>query len=70
VLLVLVIIALGYVAFVKNNKEVSQQNGVNSLLLELNKEMNKPNASLETINNFLVSKYGPCWGIPEDQCSE
>lgn len=44
--------------------------GENNLLLELGTLTAKPGASLETINDFLFDKYGPCWGIPKGQCRE
>ncbi len=49
----------------KNSKDTAPQ-----LLEELSNIMRKPGAIIDDVNNFLVQKFGPCWGIPEGQCRE
>ena len=51
------------------NQESSQGN-VGPLLGELGTLMRNPNTTTDDINDFLVHKYGPCWGIPEGECRE
>lgn len=49
----------------KSSKDTAPQ-----LLKELSNVMRKPGAIIDDVNDFLVQKFGPCWGIPEDQCRE
>ncbi len=43
---------------------------VPQLLKELSDVMQKPGSIIDDVNDFLVQKFGPCWGIPEGQCRE
>lgn len=49
----------------KGSKDTAPQ-----LLKELSDVMRKPGAIIDDVNDFLVQKFGPCWGILEDQCRE
>lgn len=51
-----------------NQKRASIE--LRELLQELNGVISSSNAKTEDVNDFLVSKYGPCWGIPDGQCRE
>jgi hypothetical protein len=83
VVAITVIISLGGYKYLENRKiiipvpecveincaEQSRQK-TSELLVGLNQEMRKTGASVETINNYFVDKFGPCWGIPDGECQE
>jgi hypothetical protein len=55
-------------SFQKNLPSVN--NDTQHFLSELSPIMHQPNVTVDDINNFIVEKFGPCWGIPEGQCRE
>lgn len=48
----------------------SSEDTAPQLLKELSDVMRKPGVIIDDVNDFLVQKFGPCWGIPEGQCRE